>query len=133
MNTLYARGNTFTDTGITYFARALNLTSCSTLKTLKIGNNIVTNVGLVQLLEALSRQHSLEELSLWWSSPPDDKSLEKIGEYAKRSNLKELILLLDSSCKQFQTKEAKEWFQSVMVGGISLLSSLECCQVDYRV
>ena len=131
VNTLCARGNTFTDTGITYFARVLNLTSCRNLKTLRIGNKIVTDVGLVPLLEALSRQHSLEELYLWWSSPPDDKSLEKIGEYAKRSNLKELILQLDSSCKQFQTEEAKEWVQSVMVGGNSLLSSLECCQVDY--
>ena len=75
VNTLCARGNIFTDIGIAYFARALDFTSISTLKTLKIGNYTVTDMGLVPLLKALSRQHSLEELYLWWSSPHDDKSL----------------------------------------------------------
>ena len=57
---------------------------------------------------------------------------EKIGEYAKKSILKKLILNPDSSCQQFQTAEKeKQWVQSLMVGGNILISSLECCQVHY--
>ena len=126
-----ARGNDFTDKGIACFVRALNVSSISTLKTLKIGNNIVTDEGLMPLLEALVRQDSLEHLDLRWLSPCDDKLLEKIGEYAKRSKVKKLYLVPVSSCKKFQTEEEIKWFQSMMDGGNSVLSSLKCCCVDY--
>ena len=131
IETLLVLNNIFTDTGIAYFTRAINITSISTLKTLKIGSDTVTDIGLMPLLKALLRQHSLEHLELWWSSPPDDKSLQKIGEYAKRSKLKKLFLFPDTSCKQFKTEEEKQWVRSLMVGGNSLISSLECCQVHY--
>ena len=129
-------GNIYTDTGLIHFAKALDLTSICTIKTLKIGNGIVTNKRLEPLLESLSRQHSLEELELLWSSPHDDKSLEKIGEYAKKmSKLKKLAVFPNPSCtrKQFSSKETKQWSQSLIDGGNSLMYSLESSMVEELV
>ena len=137
LDTLSVMGNTYTDTGLINFAKALDLTSISTLKTLKIGNYFVTNKGFEPLLESLSRQHSLEELELLWSSPHDDKSLEKIGEYAmKMSKLKKLAVFPNPSCilrKQFTSQEAKQWSQSMMDGGNCLMYSLESSMVGQLV
>ena len=119
--------NTYTDTGLVFFVKALDLTSISTLKTLQIGNDIVTDKGIEPLLELLPRQHSLEELELCWSSPHDDKSLEKIGEYAKKmSKLKKLALWPDT----YRKEEAEQWTQSLMDGWKSLLYTLESSMVE---
>ena len=131
-----AENNNYTDTGFVYFATALDLTSISTLKTLKIGSDIVTDKGIEPLLELLPRQHLLEELDLWWSSPHNDKLLEKIGEYAKRmSKLKKLVVVPDASrtCKQFTSEEIKQWIQSLIDGGNSLMYSLESSMVEHLV
>ena len=136
LDTFSVSGNTYTDTGLVYFVKALDLTSISTLKTLKIGNDIVTDKGLEPLLEVLPKQHSLEELELCWSSPHDDKSLEKIGEYAKRmSNLKTLVMLPDTfkTCQQFTSEETEKWIESLIDGGKSLMSSLESCMVEQLI
>ena len=136
LDTFSVMGNTYTDSGLIHFVKALDLTSISTLKTLKIGNGIVTDKGIEPLLESLSRQNSLEELELHWSSPHDDKSLEKIGEYAKRmSKLKKLVLFPNASCtcKQFTSEETKQWIQSLMDGGNSLMYSLESSMVEQLV
>ena len=128
--------NTYTDTGLVCFAKALDLTSISTLKMLKIGNDIVTNKKLEPLLESLSRQHSLEELELCWSSPHDDKSLEIIGEYAKKtSKLKKLTVLPYTfhTCKQFTSEETEQCIKSLIDGGKSLMSSLESCMVEQLI
>ena len=63
--------NGFTDSGIPYIARAIE---SNTLKSLTAGTGSITNMGLVPLLEALPRQHSLEKLRLIWtlSSHPDE-------------------------------------------------------------
>ena len=126
-------GNTYTDTGLIHFVKALDLTSISTLK---IGNGFVTDKGIEPLLKLLPRQHSLEELELCWSSPHDDKSLEKIGECAKRmSKLKKLVLLpnLSRTCKQFASEETEQWIQSLIDGGNCLMYSLESSMVGELV
>ena len=119
--------NKYTDTVIAYIAKALN--SNNTLKTLRVGNKIMTDMGLVPLLEALPILHSLEKLVLYWSlSPHPDKTLNTIGECVGRSTLKQLELL--PSSPSLQSEEAvKEWVQSVVVGGNSLIHSLEHSQV----
>ena len=136
LDTFSANGNTYTDTGLVYFVKALDLTSICTLKILRIGNGIVTNKGIEPLLELLPRQHLLEELDLWWSSPHNDKLLEKIGEYAKRmSKLKKLVVCPDAfrTCEQFTSEETKQWMQSLMDGGNSLMYSLESSMVGQLV
>ena len=126
VETLQVEGNKYTDTGIAYIAKAL--ISNSNLKTLTVGNSSVTNMGLVPLLEALPRQHSLEELELHWSISHADESLKKVGECIGRSTLKQLQLFLYSP--SFQSEEAvKQWVQSVVVGGNSLICSLVYSQV----
>ena len=118
--------NKYTDTGIAYIARAL--ISNSITQTLFVGNDSVTDTGLVPLLELLPRLHSLEMLKLYWSLSHPDESLKKMGECVGRSTLKQLILFPYSP--SFQSEEAvKEWVQIVVVGGNSLIRSLECSQV----
>ena len=59
-----------------------------------------------------------------------DESLKKIGECVGRSTLKQLNLL--SFSPSFLSEEVvKEWVQSVVVGGNSLLRSLEYSQINY--
>ena len=116
----------YTDNGIAYIARAL--ISNNTLKTLVVGNVSITDMGLVPLLEALPRLHSLEELALYWSLSHPDETLNKIGECVGRSTLRRLELW--SYSPSLQSEEAvKEWVQSVVVGGNSLIHSLEHSQV----
>ena len=87
-------------------------------------------MGLVPLLEVLPRQHSLESLKLYLSLSHPDESLKKIGECVGRSTLKQLRLFPYSS--SLQSEEAvKEWVQSVVVGGNSLIRSLEYSQVTW--
>ena len=122
--------NKYTDTGIGYIARALVYNS--TIKTLSVGSDSVTDMGLVPLLEVLPRLHSLESLELYWSLSHPDVSLKNIGECVGRSTLKRLQLLSDSP--SFQSKEAlRKWVQSVVVGGNSLIRSLEYSQVAVLV
>ena len=130
VETLHVERNKYTDTGIGYIARAL--ISNSTIKTLSVGSDSVTDMGLVPLLEVLPRLHSLERLVLLWSLSQPDESLKKIGECVGRCTLKQLKL--DSYSPSLQSEEAvKEWVQSVVVGGNSLIRSLEYSQVSRLV
>ena len=130
VETLTVKFNKYTDTGIAYIARAL--ISNNTLKTLRVGHDSITDMGLVPLLEALPRLHSLEELVLVWSLSHPDETLNKIGECVRRSTLKQLELW--SYSPSLQSKEAvKEWVQSVVVGGNGLIRSLEHSQVTRLV
>ena len=105
--------------------------SNSILKTLQVGNSFVTDIGLVSLLEALPRQHSLVELALHWSSPHPDESLKKIGECVENSTGALKMLRLHPSSPSLQSEEAvKEWVKRVAEGGKSLIHYLENCPVD---
>ena len=127
---LQVHGNEYTDTGIGYIARAL--ISNSTLKTLHVGSDRVTDMGMVPLLEVLPRQQSLEKLVLDCSLSHPDESLKKMGECVGRSTLKRLQL--NSYSPSLQSEEAvKEWVQSVGGGGNNLIRSLECSQVTWLV
>ena len=126
VETLTVEGNEYTDTGIAYIARAL--ISNNTLKTLRVGNDNVTDVGLVPLLEALPRLHSLKKLVLYWSLSHPDESLNKIGKCVGRSSLKQVQLFFCSPSLQSE-ETIKEWVQSVVVGGNSLIRTLEHSQV----
>ena len=126
VETLEVESNEYTDTGIAYIARAL--ISNNTLKLLWVGNDSVTDMGLVPLLEALPRLHSLENLELYWSLSHPDETLKKIGECVGRSTLRYIQLV--SYSPSLQSEEAvKVWVQSAVVGGNSLIRSLEYCQV----
>ena len=126
VKTLNVQLNGYTDTGIAYIARAL--ISNNTLKSLRVGSGSVTDMGLVPLLEALPRLNSLEELELLWKLSHPDGSFSTIGECVGRSSLKELTL--NPFSPSLQSEEAvKEWVQSVVVGGNSIIRSLEYSQV----
>ena len=126
VETLHVEGNKYTDTGIAYIARAL--ISSSTLKSLWVGNDSITDMGLVPLLEALPRQRSLKTLELYCTLSNPDESLKKIGECVGRSTMKQLSLCLYSP--SLQSEEAvTEWVQSIVVGGNSLIHSLKPCRV----
>ena len=124
--TLHVELNEYTDTGIGYITRAL--TSNSTIKTMYVGSDSVTDMGLVPLLEVLPRLHLLKWLQLYWTLSHPDESLNMIRECVGRSTLKRLDLVPYSP--SLQSEEAvKEWVQSVVVGGNSLIRSLEYSQV----
>ena len=73
-------------------------------------------MGLVPLLEALPRLHSLETLLLRWSLSHPDETLNKMGKCVERSTLKQLDLRFLSLSSQSE-EPIKEWVQSVFVGG----------------
>ena len=126
VETLIVEFNKYTDTGIAYIARAL--ISNNTLKTVMVGNDSITDMGLVPLLEALPRLHSLAELGCFLILSHPEKTLKKIGECVGRRTLRKLDLY--SYSPLFESEEAvKEWVQSVVVGGNSLIHSLEHSQV----
>ena len=129
IKTLEMTRNKFTDTGVEYIAMTLNLASNSNLEELEIGSDSVTDMGLVSLLEALPRQNSLKRLRLLWSLTDLDKSLEKIGECARRStSLKQLELFAFSPV--FESEEAvKEWAKRMNFEVINLRYSLQYSQV----
>ena len=128
VESLKVAGNEYTDAGIVCIIRAI---SNSILKTLQVGNSFVTDIGLVSLLEALPRQHSLVELALHWSSPHPDESLKKIGECVENSTGALKMLRLHPSSPSLQSEEAvKEWVKRVAEGGKSLIHYLENCPVD---
>ena len=126
VETLLVHYNEYTDTGIAYIARAL--ISNSTLKTLSLGNDNVTDMGLVPLLEALPRPRLLKNLRLQWTLSHPDKSLKMIGECVGRSTMERLTLFLFPPSMQSEEAVA-EWVQSMVVGGDSLMHSLQSCQV----
>ena len=127
---LILEGNEYTGTGIAYIARAL--ISNNTLKTLMVGSESVTHMGLVPLLEALPRLHSLKTLVLIWSLSHPVETLNNIGKCVGRSTLRNLELW--SYSPSLQSEEAvKEWVQSVVVGGNSLIHFLEYFQVTNLV
>ena len=126
VETLQVLGNKYSDTGIAYITRALF--SNNTLKTLSVGNDNVTDMGLVPLLEALPRIRSLKELRLSYALSYPDESLKMIGECVGRSTMEQLEIIFCSL--SLQSEEAvKEWVQSIVVGGNSLIRSLKSCQV----
>ena len=126
VETLSADVNRYTDTGIAYITRAL--ISNNTLETLNVGNDSVTDMGLVILLEALPRLHSLKVLELYLTLSHPDKTLKKIGECVGRSTMEQLLLY--PFIPSLQSEEAvKEWFQSIVVGGNSLIRSLKSSHI----
>ena len=126
VETLEVQGNKYTDTGIAYISRAL--ISNNTLKTLWVGTESVTDMGLVPLLEALPRQRSLKELTLHWTLSHPGETLKMIGECVGRSTMEKIVLFLYPP--SLQSEEAvKEWVQGIVVGGNSLIHSLMSCQV----
>ena len=129
VETLMVDFNEYTVTGIAYIARAL--ISNNTLKALAVGDNSVTDMVLVPLLEALPRS-SLKKLELHWSLSHPIETLSKIGDCVRRSTLKQLQLW--SFSQPLQSEETvKEWIQSVVVGGNNLIRSLEHSQVTELV
>ena len=130
VETLIVELNKYTDTGMAYIARAL--ISNNTLKSLRVGNDSITDLGLVPLLEAVPRLNSLSMLVLLCSLSHPDRTLLKIGECVWRSTLRELVLFPCSP--SLQSEEAvKEWVQSVVVGGNSLILTLEHGQLSKLV
>ena len=119
--------NEYTNAGIPYITKTL--VSNDTLTRLDVGGDSVTDMGLVPLLEALERQNSIKQIRLEWELSNPMASLKKIGEWAgKSSTLDDLVL--DAYSPVLPSEEAlKEWIQSFIVGGNSLIHSLESCDV----
>ena len=116
VETLIVEFNEYTDTGIVYVARAL--TSNNTLKTLSVGNaSVLTDMGLVPLLETLPRLHSLKKLGLVWSLSHPDETLNRIGERVERMTMKQLKLwpfipslpLSEEACSKRVDPECGGW------------------------
>ena len=119
--------NEYRNVGILYIAKTL--VSNDTLTRLHVGGDSVTDMGLVPLLKALEGQNSIKEIELSCELSNPMASLKKIGEWAgKRSTLDQLVLNPHSPV--LPSEEAlKEWIQSFIVGGNSLIHSLESCGV----
>ena len=126
VETLEVDSNKYTETGIAYITRAL--ISNNTLKELNVGTGGLTDMELVPLLEALPRLHSLKELKLQFELLYPDESFKMIGECVGRSTMEQLSLEVYSPPLQSE-EEAKEWVQSIVVGGNSLIHSLNSCLV----
>ena len=126
VETLEVAVNKYTDTGIAYITRALIFNN--TLKTLYVGTEDVTDMGLVPLLEALPRLHSLKMLVLYWTLSHPDESLKMIGECVGRSTMETLRLCLLPPSSQSE-ESVKEYVQGIVVGGNSLIHSLKSSQV----
>ena len=119
--------NEYTNAGILYIAKTL--VSNDTLTSLCVGSDSVTDMELVPLLEALERQNSIKQVQLVWELSNPMASLMKIGEWAGKSSTLDGLVLHPSS-PVFPSEEAlKEWIQSFIVGGNSLIHSLESCGV----
>ena len=126
VETLEVDSNKYTDTGIAYVTRAL--ISNNSLKTLYVGNDNVSDMELVPLLEALPRLNLLVKLGFVCTLSHPYELLKMIGECVGRSTMERLTLALYSP--SLQSEEAvKVWVQSIVVGGNSLIHSLKYCQV----
>ena len=119
--------NEYTNAGIFYIAKAF--VSNDTLTRLAVGGVGVTDMGLVPLLEALERQNSMKDIDLVWEVSNPMASLKKIGEWAGKTSTLEILLLYPHSPVFPSEEELKEWIQSFIVGGNSLIHSLDSCGV----
>ena len=120
--------NEYTNAGILYTAKTL--VSNDTLTSLNIGGDSVTDMGLVPLLEALERQNSLKQINFMWELSNPMASLKKIGEWAGKSSTLDKLYLSPYSPVLPSEEALKEWIQSFIVGGNSLIHSLESCDVS---
>ena len=110
-------GNYIGDNGMIQIATALQTNN--TLKDLSIFYNQmrITDKGVLSLSSAI-RNRSMECLALDWSSTQPENTLKEIGESARRSKLKKLMLMQQIPPSYAGTVEkAKEWLQCVEVGG----------------
>ena len=118
------------DNGMIQIATALQTNN--TLKDLHILDNKmrITDNGVLSLSSAI-RNHSMELLAIHWSSAHPENTLKKIGESARRSKLKTLMLMQHIPPSYAGTVEkAKEWLQCVEVGGKDLIQSQEDSQLQ---
>ena len=110
--TLELARNKFTDNGIEYLVAALNRVSNSNLEELEFGNEGVTDMGLVPLLEALPKHRSLKRLRLFWTLTDVSNSLEKIQKFVKNSTVKRLeVFAFSPSLKSEEGVE--EWISKL--------------------
>ena len=97
-----------TDSGLACIGTAL--TTNNTLKVLTLSHDgdcqKPTDEGLMPLLEGLQNNHSLERLSIAWSSTRPDQSLKKMGESVARSSLKQVDMTIEFPA-WLQEKELK--------------------------
>ena len=126
LDVLKVGSNKYTNTGIAYITRAL--ISNNTVKTLWVGTESVTDMGLMPLLEALPRIRSLKVLGSYCTFSHPYESLKMIGKCAGRSTMERLTLGIFSPTLQSEEAVA-EWVQSIVVGGNSLIHSFKSCQV----
>ena len=82
----------------------------------------------VMLLSSAIRHFSMERLILNWSCTDPGNTLKEIGESVGRSKLRELtmiIWLIPSSQVKPDMKKAREWAESLEIGGKDLIQSQE--------
>ena len=124
-----------TDTGLACIGTALSTNS--TLKVLALGSELAnqnaTDEVLVPFLEGLQNNHSLESLTITWSSTYPDQSLKKMGQSVAKSLLKQLQMIIEFPAwlQEKDLKTIKDWVQSVQVGATDLIQSLECHQIQH--
>ena len=112
ITTLELARNMFTDNGIEYLVAALNRVSNSNLEELEFGNEGVTDMGLVPLLEALPKHRSLKRLRLFWTLTDVSNSLEKIQKFVKNSTVKRLEVFAFSPSLKSEER-VKEWISKL--------------------
>ena len=130
LHELNMNSNYIGDNGMIQIATALQTNN--TLKELSIFDNQmrITDKGVLSLSSAI-RNRSMERLALEWSSTQPENTLKEIGESARRSKLKKLMLMQQLPLSYAGTVEkAKEWLQCVEVGGKNLIQSQEDSQLQ---
>ena len=115
--------NNISDTGIAHIPTALRTNN--TLKKLLIGGGTTTDEGALSLAAALTANSSMEYLELHWSSTHPDSTLRNIEERVSKSTLRKLSLEMSMPVSGVTEERAKEWLQSVELGGKELVLSLE--------
>ena len=126
------RMNGITDTGLACIGTTL--TTNSTLKVLTLGREFlfpkVTDEGLINFLEALENNRSLESLSIEWLSTCPGQSLKKMQESVAKSSLKQLNMRIASPWLRTE-RTINNWLYSLQVKAGDLIQCLECHQLQH--
>ena len=132
---LNIRFNPFGDDGIAHIANALQLNNI--LKSLMFHHEDIDNVtdrAALSLAAALTTNTSMEYMVISWSSTHPDTTLKKMAECIKKSTLRDLELRIVTPQPlgepQVSLEEAREWYQTLEVGGKEFILSLEDSRLE---
>ena len=120
--------NSIGDDGIAHINTVLH--TLKSLTFLDVGTCcIATDKAALSLAATLTKNTSMEDMKLSWTSTCPDATLKTMAECIKKSTLRELKLRIVTPQQlrepQVSLEEAGEWYQRLEVGGKEFILSLE--------